>query len=246
MAAGAASLLWQAGITWPRPEAAAGRAMAAAASRFAARLGPLGGDLFAAAHDGRLRDVDDLLRRGAVVDLTFPSSRGGIFRGETPLAVAARRGHTDVAVRLLEAGADPDAGDGTRALDWAAERGDATLCRALIAARADVSRGSNDSSPLQHALSGRSPDVVRQLLDAGARLPPASRCEMLANMLRAQGAADLASRVTPPAPEWWRPPLRGAWSARPRRSSTCSTCDTSRGSPSCRRSAGRARTGCTR
>ena len=67
--------------------------------------------LFFAAREGRINVVKTLLDAGVDVNSTMqPKSRGGrtVRRGTSSLILAIENGHYELAVRLLEAGADPD------------------------------------------------------------------------------------------------------------------------------------------
>src|SRR5262245_5615888 len=72
------------------------------------------------------------------------------FGGWTGLHSAARAGHVDAVLALLEHGADPnarEAGDNTTPLHWAAAAGHLAAARALLDAGADA-QGSGDAHEL--------------------------------------------------------------------------------------------------
>lgn len=91
----------------------------------------------------------------------------------TELIAAVRGRDTTGALRLLDAGADPDARDdasGLTALMIAAGQADALTVRVLIAAGADVLTADRraGATALHKACQGGSLDVVRALVEAGA------------------------------------------------------------------------------
>jgi len=107
--------------------------------------------LWAAAKGGRLQECASLLDLGALPDWTSPTPRRRTNNGiistsssldrhqnyddeDTPLLVAVRSGHADVASLLLAHGADPTKiGRGrNNILHLAAARGDEDLCRLLL------------------------------------------------------------------------------------------------------------------
>jgi ankyrin repeat protein len=84
---------------------------------------------------------------------------------------AARQGHTDPLVALIDKGAPVDMrdGQGNTLLMLAAYHGHAELVTALAARGADVDRPNDrGQSPLAGAVFKAEPDVVRALVDAGA------------------------------------------------------------------------------
>ncbi|HEY1911980.1 MAG TPA: ankyrin repeat domain-containing protein [Vicinamibacterales bacterium] len=123
--------------------------------------------------------ITQLLGKGANVNA---ADNGGI----TPLISAAATGNSAVAKLLLEHGAEPNitAKDGpiSTALQGAATSGDVELTRLLLARKVDLTAVSPDGSgrakngviafghvtALHLAAAGRSVEVVRLLLEAGA------------------------------------------------------------------------------
>jgi ankyrin repeat protein len=98
---------------------------------------------------------------------------------ETPLHIAARLGHGDIAALLLAHGANPDADDesGNTPVTTAASNGRVEVMKVLLARRVDVNRrGRNSRSPLVAAVSGlgvetdldQRLEVARILIAAGA------------------------------------------------------------------------------
>ncbi|MCC6906563.1 MAG: ankyrin repeat domain-containing protein [Phycisphaerales bacterium] len=128
--------------------------------------------LHAAARDGDVEAVTDLLAAGA--DVNAPCHDGPWdYTDLTPLMWAARRGRSDVIQRLIDAGADVQAVDSKRqtALHWAAWRGDVDSIQLLLAAGADLEAISGDDlSPLACAIMQGAPrrQAAIALLDAGA------------------------------------------------------------------------------
>jgi ankyrin repeat protein len=98
---------------------------------------------------------------------------GGVARQASTAGLidAAERGDRTAALRLLAAGADPNAPgpDGTTAVMWAASNDDLELVRALIAARANVTlKNQFGTSALTEAAIVGSARVIDALLKAGA------------------------------------------------------------------------------
>jgi len=94
--------------------------------------------------------------------------------GKNWLHWAAQRGHTDIAIVLVEAGLEVDklTEDGTSsALDIAAGQGRFDSCKWLISQDADINRGFGKSAtPIFSAIYGQSLEVVKLLVEEGARL----------------------------------------------------------------------------
>ena len=91
------------------------------------------GLLHAAATNGQLEVVRELLKRGASVDL--PTDRGG-----TALMAAAYHGHLSTLLLLLQYSANPDlqSNGGTTALMLAARGGHEACVKALLRAKANT------------------------------------------------------------------------------------------------------------
>jgi uncharacterized protein len=92
--------------------------------------------LHLAAFFGHLETVRLLLRRGA--EVSAPAERS-FEPGVTPLQSAIAGGHTEIALELMEGGADVRArtADGVTPLHAAAQRGDERVLEALLARGAD-------------------------------------------------------------------------------------------------------------
>ena len=93
------------------------------------------------------------------------------FHNETPLHVASRRGHADVARVLLEHGADADAWDNEKRtpLLRASEYGYVEVARLLLEHGVDPeARGGDGWSPLERASYGGHVEVAQVLLKHGA------------------------------------------------------------------------------
>ena len=124
--------------------------------------------LHAAVTQNLTSQVEEILYRPQNPDLT----RGN--KGETPLYVAAERGHPEVVRLLLEAGASTDeiCGRWTRLtpLGVAAREGHVQIVQMLLAAGASEHKASLDreASPLYLASLRGHADVARLLLEAGA------------------------------------------------------------------------------
>lgn len=109
----------------------------------------------------RVELVDMLLAKGA--DPNNPNN---------PLVTATRYGKGPAALRLLEAGAKPDAhgGDYCYPLHYAAKRGETDVLRALVARNVDVNvRDRSGQTPLHYAAAYGSAIAVEFLLTQGAQ-----------------------------------------------------------------------------
>ncbi|ADU52308.1 Ankyrin [Thermaerobacter marianensis DSM 12885] len=122
-----------------------------------------------AGRDGRRRQVLALL------DGHPELARAEAPNGITPLHHAARYGWADVAGRLLELGADPNATNrwGLVPLHYAARFGHGPVASLLIewGARPDV-KAKGGQTPLDWAIVFGHPDVARLLVERGAQVGP--------------------------------------------------------------------------
>lgn len=137
--------------------------------------------LFAAARRGDVEEVERLIATGHTVDEQVPMI-GSLDDNYTPLGVAAREGHVEIARILLNAGADPRRLIGLMgglALHDATYFGHAEIVRLLVqhAARSraamaglDVQGAYNGLSALHDAVWHGHLEVARALVDIGARL----------------------------------------------------------------------------
>ena len=118
-----------------------------------------------AVYRGNREAADLLIRSGAMVNAVTDI-------GITPLWVACSNAGTPLIARLLEAGADPNIAPPTNGspLMVASRTGNAEAVRLLIAHRADVNakEAERGQTALMWAVAERHPDVVRELLAAGA------------------------------------------------------------------------------
>jgi len=151
----------------------------------------LGNKLIRAAEEGKLAEVKSLLGQGAGVN-----SRDG--EAQTPLIVAAGKGHRDVVVYLLDNGADinlmnyrigvtalgtsvadtemlrllldrgADPNAGYPSLVSAASIGNTEAVKLLLEAGADINAKGVEGTALAHACMRGNADVVRLLLEWGA------------------------------------------------------------------------------
>ncbi|QFZ21679.1 ankyrin repeat domain-containing protein [Saccharothrix syringae] len=131
--------------------------------------------LMAAVTQGDVAGTRKLLGDGAPVDERFPVVNG-FNDAHTPLLVAARDGHTEIARLLLEAGADVNATEptfGAVPLHKAVYNGHVELTR-LIAnwprVDLDFQGATNGYTPLHDALWHGYEECARIVVDAGARL----------------------------------------------------------------------------
>jgi ankyrin repeat protein len=121
-------------------------------------------ELYRAARDGRVADIERLVAAGADVE--------ALADDWTPLQRAASRGHVDAIAALLAAGARVNArsSDGWTPLMWAASNGRPDAVAALLAAGAELHWCKDNGNTALHEASvyGRL-DIARTLLDAGAK-----------------------------------------------------------------------------
>jgi hypothetical protein len=182
---------------------------------------PLQDALLRAALAGDLQAVRAALEAGAAIDcVTYDGMFEWNILGATPLWLAIRKGHFEIAEHLLRSGADVNRGskDGCHGsgkctpLRVAAAFGHPGLVRRLLERGADplfedwgwgvltavatgqhwLGRTGRTGTPTEYAA------VIRLLLDAGAPLPNAADCDRLRQMVETGGAPDLASRLVPP------------------------------------------------
>ncbi|WP_244410004.1 ankyrin repeat domain-containing protein [Streptomyces albofaciens] len=130
--------------------------------------------LMRAVTEGNLAEVERLLKRNADVDEVSPVVNG-FNDGHTPLLVAARDGHADIARALIAAGADVNAVEptfGAVPLHKAVYMGHADITGLLVRAPGtdiDHQGATNGYTPLHDALWHGHEECARVLLDAGAR-----------------------------------------------------------------------------
>jgi uncharacterized protein len=133
--------------------------------------------LMAAVNDDDVDEVRRLIASGAEIDERFPYVNG-FNDAHTPLLVAARDGHTEIARLLLEAGADVNATEptfGAVPLHKAVYNGHVALTR-MIAAWPGVDLNfqgaTNGYTPLHDALWHGYEECARAVIDADASLEP--------------------------------------------------------------------------
>jgi ankyrin repeat protein len=131
--------------------------------------------LMAAVTRGDLATVRELLAKGAPVDERSPKQNG--FNDlHTPLLVACRDGHTEIARELIRAGADVNAVEptfGAVPLHKSVYNGHAGITQLLAEQPGidlDFQGATNGYTPLHDALWHGYRDCARILLQAGARL----------------------------------------------------------------------------
>jgi uncharacterized protein len=103
---------------------------------------------------------------GSIINAKDPDT------GDTALHIAAKRTDAPWMRYLMDNGANPQARDGTgdTAMTIAAARGHRDGLVVLIAYRADINaQNENGETPLIKAVQSRQEQIVRQLLEAGAR-----------------------------------------------------------------------------
>jgi uncharacterized protein len=135
----------------------------------------VGHRLMAAVTSGDAGTVAALINEGATVDERFPILNG-FNDAHTPLLVAARDGHTEIAGLLLAAGADVNATEptfGAVPLHKAVYNGHTALTRMISVwpgVNLDFQGATNGYTPLHDAIWHGYEECTRILLDAGARL----------------------------------------------------------------------------
>jgi ankyrin repeat protein len=151
--------------------------------------------------------------------LVAAGSIAGCHRGpESRLAIAAAAGRADEMRELIAAGADVDAADasGITALAWAARFGQPTSIDVLLASGAaiDLPCGTNDWTPLMHAVHKNRNEAARALLRAGASIRGRHGKQALA-MAAGYGNADLVQTLldagAAPDPDILVAAVGGAW-----------------------------------
>lgn len=123
------------------------------------------------------QSIEEAIARGDLEDvrLHLSSNPASLNRGRdkthTPLSLAVLRNKTDIALLLLEAGADPNGQDASlrTPLHLAVERGNPILVTALLKAGAKPDlRDKTGWTPLHHAAAKNRTEIARSLLDGGA------------------------------------------------------------------------------
>ncbi|KAL4884621.1 hypothetical protein BJY04DRAFT_181622 [Aspergillus karnatakaensis] len=111
-------------------------------------------------------------------DLYFPRLKGVRVNEknkswQTPLSLAAKEGHEEVAKLLIGKGADLELKDmrGQTPLAWAAQKGHLGVVKSLVEAGAKLETTDIfDLTPLAHAAENEHPKVMKYLLDKGANI----------------------------------------------------------------------------
>lgn len=121
--------------------------------------------------------IDEAIAKGDLADVKLhlaaspDSANQGRDKTRTPLAQAVLRNKTEIALALLEGGANPDAQDSSQRspLHLAVERRNAALVAALLKAKAKPNTGDKDGwTPLHHAAAKNLLEIAKVLLDGGA------------------------------------------------------------------------------
>ncbi|KAF2635293.1 hypothetical protein P280DRAFT_435040 [Massarina eburnea CBS 473.64] len=122
---------------------------------------------------GHIMCIKVLIEHGASLDI-----REANFGNSTPLIRAAKNGHAEVVKMLLQSGRaaieTKDSHDRT-ALSWACQKGHTSVIETLLQFKANIETTDNGKSPegytpLWYAVLSNHPQVVQQLLEAGAAL----------------------------------------------------------------------------
>src|SRR5690606_27025011 len=160
------------------------------------------------------------MRRGILA--AFALCASGAVLADSPLADLIERGRRDVAIELLESGADVGAtqDDGTTPLHWAAYKLDADLVRMLLehGAKPNV-ENLFGTTPFAEAVKATNVPIVKLLLDAGADVDSPNFDGETALMLAARtGDVELATLLLEHgadvnARELWRGQTALMWAA---------------------------------
>jgi len=141
---------------------------------------------------------------------------------DSPLADAIENGRRDVALDLIQQGADVNAaqGDGTTPLHWAAYKLDADLVERLVKRGAHAATQNRfGATPLGEAAKAANLDILRLLIKAGAAVDAANADGETALMLAARtGSVDVVSALIAAganvnAREAWRDQTALMWAA---------------------------------
>jgi ankyrin repeat protein len=115
-------------------------------------------------HDLKLAQL--LLENGALINLKALDSKG-----ESPLILSVKKGFADIALYLLEKGADVNGTDylGNTSLHYAAFYNDSLMAEILLSHGADANITGNDGlTPLMHAAYNGCNEVIPVLIQNGA------------------------------------------------------------------------------
>ena len=137
-------------------------------------------DFFRAVDKGQVSQLSKLLKKGANPDI--PNTEG-----YTPLMMAARTSHLELAQLLIEAGADLNIRNkyGETAIMLASYHGQTEMVRQLYVKGAEINhKGWN---PLLYAASGGHSDTIRLLLTAEANINSTSDNGTTALMMAVRG-----------------------------------------------------------
>lgn len=120
-------------------------------------------DIFRAAEEGSIDEVEELLAEGEDVN-------SADAWGNTPLHLAAREGHAELVRRLLARGASTDMSNarGQTALHTACERGHNGVARMLVEGGANVDPDTDHLPPLHFAMFHCDSALVDLLIEKGA------------------------------------------------------------------------------
>ena len=125
-------------------------------------------------------------------------------QGETALMMAAFRGQTDLAKRLIERGAAVNR-TGWTPLHYAATNGHVEMIRYLMSQRADINASSpNESTPLMMAAMYGSDDGVDALLAAGADPTKKNQLGLTAGDFADKAQRDRVAKKLNEAAKNWR------------------------------------------
>jgi type 1 glutamine amidotransferase len=122
--------------------------------------------------------IDEAIAKGDLADVRVhlalkPESakRGAREKSRTPLEQAVLRNKTEIALLLLDNGADPNSSDGSQRtpLHLAVERNNPAVLAALLKAGAKPNARDKDGwTPLHHAAAKNQLESAKKLLDGGA------------------------------------------------------------------------------
>jgi len=139
---------------------------------------PAGGLATHVAQQPVYQTIDEAIAKGDLADVRLhlagdpaAANRGGKPGSRPPLEQAILRKQTEIALALLDAGADPNSTNASMRtpLHLAVERHNPVVIAALLKAGAKPNAGDKDGwTPLHHAAAKNQPDSVKTLLAGGA------------------------------------------------------------------------------
>jgi ankyrin repeat protein len=157
------------------------------------------------------RKVAEFIRGGVALDFNFDEELRGRRSSESPLTMAAFRGHFEIAQMLLEAGADVRRKDGSGNNAISAAR-TPEMVQLLIKHGADPNApGRYDETPVAKAAEGGNFAVLDALLAGGARFDASSRPPDLFTRVVEAGKPELIAGLLQRGADPRSPPTKALW-----------------------------------